>query len=76
MPSPSQRVTQQINGREYRIEVSPLGTGKWRAQILTRHGGPSALMPFYGPTPESAVGCLAEWLARAHAGHAQSHDQL
>lgn len=76
MPNRPQRVTQQINGREYRIEVSPLGTGKWRAQVMTRHGGPSALMPFYGATPESAVGCLSEWLARAHRGSAQPHDQL
>jgi hypothetical protein len=54
-----------INGREYRIEVLPVASSRWRAQVLTAYGGPSALMPFYGTTPENAAGQLSAWLSRA-----------
>ena len=57
---------EQINGREYRIEVAPVSAGKWRAQVLNAHGGPTALMPFYGATPELAAEGLTAWLARVH----------
>jgi hypothetical protein len=66
MPPRAIRLHEEINGRQYRIEVAPTATGKWRAQVLKAHGGPSALMPFYGPTPESAAGQLSAWLTRVH----------
>jgi hypothetical protein len=55
-----------INGREYRIEVSSVGLGKWRAQIARLPGGSAALMPFYGKTPSEAAQQLSRWLALAH----------
>ena len=57
---------QQINGREYRIVVSPVGSGRWRAQVVTAYGGPTALMPFYGSTPDAACEGLSAWLARVN----------
>jgi hypothetical protein len=61
-----------INGRPYRIEVSPVPGNSWRAQVMTAHGGPTALMPFYGSTPELAASGLTDWLARVHRGNAQA----
>jgi hypothetical protein len=55
-----------INGREYLIEVSPVASDKWRAQIVRRYGGPTALMPFYGATPDEAARQLGAWLCLAH----------
>ena len=60
------RFVQQINGRDYRIEVMQLAAHRWRAQVLNAYGGPTALMPFYDATPDEALQRLAEWLARAH----------
>jgi hypothetical protein len=60
------RFEETINGREYRIEVSAVSTGQWRAQLMRVPGGSCALMPFYGTTPEEAARQLAEWLSRAH----------
>jgi hypothetical protein len=60
------RLTQQINGREYRIEVTQIAAQRWRTQVLNAHGGPTALMPFYGATLDEAVGRLTDWLSRAH----------
>jgi hypothetical protein len=59
------RFEEIINGREYRIEVSAVSTGQWRAQLV-RLGGSSALMPFYGATPHDAARQLTDWLGRAH----------
>jgi hypothetical protein len=61
-----QRLTETINGREYLIEVSSVGSDKWRAQIARLPGGSAALMPFYGKTPDEAAGQLSRWLAIAH----------
>ena len=61
-----QRLTDTINGREYTIEVSRVGSDKWRAQIARLPGGSAALMPFYGSTPGEAAGHLSRWLAIAH----------
>ncbi|MCL4811100.1 MAG: hypothetical protein KJ061_01380 [Vicinamibacteraceae bacterium] len=72
MPKPAVRFREHINGREFRIEVSNVDPSRWRAQVLNAHGGPSAMMPFYGPTPESAARQLAAWLARAYATPATS----
>lgn len=54
-----------INGRAYLIEVSPVGRDRWRAQIVRTPGGSSALMPFYGVSPDEAAQHLSDWLARA-----------
>jgi hypothetical protein len=61
-----QRFEEVINGREYHIEVSSVGLGKWRAQIARVPGGCAALMPFYGKTPDEAAGHLSRWLALLH----------
>ena len=60
------RLRETINGREYVIEVSNVGSNKWRAQIVRVPGGSAALMPFYGTTPVEAAGQLSQWLAIAH----------
>jgi hypothetical protein len=65
------RFEEIINGREYHIEVSSVGTDKWRAQIARLPGGSAALMPFYGKTPVEAAGQLSRWLTIAH-GQRQS----
>jgi hypothetical protein len=56
-----QRFDENINGREYRIEVSAVGK-KFRAQIARAPGGSRAMMPFYGETPGEAVQHLSRWL--------------
>lgn len=56
-----QRFDETINGREYKIEVTAVGT-KWRAQIARVPGGSRAMMPFYGATPNEAVQHLSSWL--------------
>ena len=56
-----QRFDENINGRDYRIEVSAVGN-KWRAQIARAPGGSNAMMPFYGKTPDEAVQHLSSWL--------------
>lgn len=66
MPSRPLRIKEQINGREYRIEIALVSAGKWRAQVLSAHGGPTALMPFYGTTPELAASGLTAWLTRVN----------
>jgi hypothetical protein len=60
------RFEQIINGREYHIEVSSVGTNQWRAQIARPPGGSAALMPFYGKTPDEAARQLGRWLSLAH----------
>jgi hypothetical protein len=60
------RFDEIINGREYRIEVSSVGLGRWRAQLARLPGGSAATMPFYGTTPKEAAGELSRWLELAH----------
>ena len=60
------RFEETINGRDYLIEVSSVGTGKWRAQIARTPGGSAALMPFYGATPDEAAVKLSRWLSILH----------
>lgn len=55
-----------IAGHQYLIEVAAVGLNRWRAYIVRIPGVPTALMPFYGLTPEQAAGQLREWLTRAH----------
>jgi hypothetical protein len=62
------RFEQEIGGRLYVIEASPVQADRWRAQISRRPGMPSALMPFYGATPGEAAALLISWLTRAHGG--------
>jgi hypothetical protein len=56
-----------IGGRVYLIEASAVALGRWRACIVRTPGVPTALMPFYGPTPAEAANLLCQWLTRAHA---------
>jgi hypothetical protein len=63
---PLQRFDQTIGGRVYHIEVSSVGRDRWRAQIMRAPGVPTAMMPFYGPTPDAAAGQLGAWLELAH----------
>ena len=60
------RFEEVINGREYLIEVSSVGRGRWRAQLKRTPGGSGAMMPFYGKTPTEAAGELSRWLAIAN----------
>jgi hypothetical protein len=55
-----------IAGRVYLIEVAHVAVDRWRAQILRLPGIPTAMMPFYGRTPQEAAGQLTGWLLRAH----------
>lgn len=54
-----------IAGRAYHIEVVP-ACNRWRAQLRRLPGMPTAMMPFYGGTPEEAAALLVGWLALAH----------
>lgn len=65
MPMPVHAIKREVNGRVYRIEVARSGD-QWRARVLNAHGGPTALMPFCGPSPEDAAQALVKWLARIH----------
>jgi hypothetical protein len=58
---------ESIGGERYLIEVSPVESNRWRACIVRIPGVPTALMPFYGPTPDEAAAQLRQWLTRAHA---------
>ena len=48
------------------IEVAGVANDRWRARIVRIPGAPTALMPFYGPTPDDAASRLRQWLTRAH----------
>lgn len=58
---------EQIAGRTYHIEVSPVSASRWRAQIARRPGMPTSLMPFYGQTPDEAARELSKWLSLVSA---------
>ena len=60
------RFEQSIAGRPYLIEVAAVTPDRWRACIVRLPGVPTALMPFYGRTPDEAARHLSEWLTRAH----------
>lgn len=62
------RIIETINGREWVIEVLAVGRDRWRARIVRTPGATTALMPFYGPTPDAAAHQLAGWLERAGRG--------
>ena len=65
--SPVHRFEELIAGRAYLIEVAAVAKDRWRAYIVRVPGVPTALMPFYGRTPDEAAHLLSEWLTRAHA---------
>ena len=54
-----------IEGRAYHIEVTRV-SNRWRAQLQRTQGLPTALMPFYGQTPDEAAQLLTKWLTLAH----------
>lgn len=60
------RFEKLIGGRSYLIEVALVAEKRWRAQIVRSPGVPTALMPFYGETPDEAALHLSDWLTRAH----------
>jgi hypothetical protein len=60
------RFQESIGGRSYLIEVASVAADRWRAYIVRLPGLPTALMPFYGPTPDEAARHLRDWLTRAH----------
>jgi hypothetical protein len=66
------RYQESIAGHSYLIEVSPVSQDRWRAYIVRIPGVPTALMPFYGATPDDAAKHLCDWLTRAHQQAAAS----
>ena len=54
------RFEQSIAGRPYLIEVANVSQDRWRAYIVRIPGVPTALMPFYGRTPDEAAGLLTD----------------
>ena len=59
------RFDKTIGGRAYQIEVTPV-SNRWRAQLRRLPGMPTAMMPFYGTTPDEAASQLTQWLTLAH----------
>ena len=59
------RFEETIDGRAYQIEVTRV-SNRWRAQLRRTPGMPTALMPFYGQTPDEAAQQLIKWLSLAH----------
>lgn len=59
------RFSETISGRAYEIEVT-LVSNRWRAQLCRTLGQPTAMMPFYGATPDEAAQQLTRWLTLAH----------
>ena len=68
------RFNETIGGRAYEIEVISVST-RWRAQLRRVPGMPTAMMPFYGQTPDEAARQLAQWLTLAHRRQA-AHTRL
>ena len=66
MTTPVHRFEESIAGHQYLIEVAAVTKDRWRAYIVRIPGVPTALMPFYGPTPDAAADQLRLWLTRAH----------
>jgi hypothetical protein len=64
------RFEQSIAGQPYLIEVAAVSKDRWRAYIVRVPGMPTALMPFYGRTPDEAAEHLSAWLTRAHRASA------
>ena len=69
------RFEETIDGRAYQIEVTRV-SNRWRAQLRRTQGMPTALMPFYGQTPDEAAQQLIKGLSRAHRRTAGAHGDL
>lgn len=65
------RFEETIGGRSYSIEVIAV-SNRWRAQLVRKPGIPTAMMPFYGVTPDEAAKHLTDWLTLAHRRQAPS----
>ncbi len=61
-----------IAGRPFVIEVTWVSEKRWRAHIVRIPGVPTAMMPFYGETPDEAATHLSDWLDRAHQHQANT----
>ena len=61
-----------IAGRPFVIEVTWVAENRWRAHIVRIPGVPTAMMPFYGETPDEAATHLSDWLDRAHRHQANT----
>lgn len=61
------RYEEEIAGRTYHIEVHAVSREQWRAKLARRPGMPTAVMPFYGSTPELAARELTNWLSLVSA---------
>ena len=59
------RFEETICGRAYQIEVMAV-SNRWRAQLRRLPGMPTAMMPFYGQTPDEAAHLLTQWLVLTH----------
>ena len=59
------RYEETICGRAYHIEVTAV-SNRWRAQLRRLPGMPTAMMPFYGQTPDEAALLLTKWLTLTH----------
>jgi hypothetical protein len=62
---------EHIAGRIYQIAVRPVSASRWRAELQRQPGMPTALMPFYGATPELAARELSRWLTLVYNGTRQ-----
>jgi hypothetical protein len=65
------RYEETICGRAYQIEVTAV-SNRWRAQLRRLPGMPTAMMPFYGQTPDEAALQLTKWLTLTHRPVASS----
>jgi predicted RNase H-like HicB family nuclease len=66
------RFERTIAGRSFVIEVTWVAEKRWRAHIVRIPGVPTAMMPFYGETPDEAATHLSDWLDRAHQHQAST----
>jgi hypothetical protein len=66
VPDVVHRFEESIAGRVYLIEVAAVAQDRWRAHIARLPGVPTAMMPFYGRTPDEAARQLSDWLTKAH----------
>ena len=61
-----------IAGQCYLIEATLVAEKRWRAAIVRIPDVPTAMMPFYGETPDEAATLLSDWLDRAHQHRANT----
>jgi hypothetical protein len=60
------RFDKTIGGLAYQIDVTLVSSNRWRAQLRLPPGRQTAMMPFYGTTPDEAATHLTDWLTLAH----------